>query len=209
MFAFRAGGYVIEPHDELIHILFNQKITIDSSVSNNFKSYSPGREFDFTTLPKQMNYYVKEKTLISKSTSVKTGANELFEIPIGSIKYNLFTNISLYKRKYIKKGDPLGVGMPILCSSKDSLFFKIKERLFGYWQLSLDTFTDDVCILGIKQLLKKNKRNKTDEFVSIIMHPKTFSGESFKNLDSFVKRVKKIKEVKIVSFSEIRKMIGR
>ena len=35
------------------------------------------------------------------------------------------------------------------------------------------------------------------------MHPKTFTGDSFDNLDMFIKILKRNNKVKIVSFSEV------
>ena len=172
VYAFRAGGWCIQPFNKIKDALYKNNIKVDSSVVPNNYSGS----FDFRNSPPKTfwNFYLDP-------TSEEVDGSFL-EVPISSIKVPNLFYWKLLLSKTIKTEDnkTLGDGIPLNPDSKSIA----KWLLLGnYSTVSID---------GLKSsLLLKALDNYVDEYsdedyFTIIGHPKSQSNYSMKKIKEFL-----------------------
>lgn len=190
--AYRAGGYCIQPYDELVKVLYDEGIRIDSSVCMYMDNTVPSRFYNYIELPSSMNWWLQPNIQIQNSSEEKPEGCALLEVPIGYYKQKLSDRIRLGKKVMYKHGKPLGVGMPTISSaklSKQGLIQKLISYNRVYQRLSLDSMGADIAYEAIKTLYKKSGSMHKDVYVAVVSHPKVFTGEAFDNLELFIRKV--------------------
>lgn len=175
VFAFRAGGWCIQPFDVIREALFKNNIIIDSSVINN--SYS--ESFDFRKSP--------EKTFwnFNNDPSIEEKGGVFIEVPISSIKVypNFYWNLLINKIMRSPKVKTQTDGIPMNPTRRSILMW----LLFGnYTAVSSDGLKSDLLIKSLKNYEKKYSEN---DYFTTIGHPKTLNTYSLNKIEEFFKYI--------------------
>jgi peptidoglycan/xylan/chitin deacetylase (PgdA/CDA1 family) len=174
-YAFRAGGWCIQPFDRFNHIFSKLDIKIDSSVFYGGRFYSEDYAFDFTKAPKKSSYRFETDVC----NEVENGI--FLEIPISSWRYSPLFYWRLYINGRLNPDQHKMVG--------DGNFLKQPGRKksvltnFTWNHVS----TDGYYASKLNQILKRFVKNNSQNMV-LIGHPKSMTKFSFKKLEDFVKQ---------------------
>jgi len=175
VFAYRAGGWCIQPFNHISDSLKKNNIWLDSTIFYKGKSKSNTHSFDFTNAPNKSFWRFSTDPLIIDNTGFFS------EIPISSYSVNpifywRFFVVKLLKiPKHIYLGDGQGLAINSNLFSKISLFLKKSKT-----PVSIDGYRVKYLYSAYKTLYKSN-----ENFV-IIGHPKLFTVYSLKKLDHFL-----------------------
>lgn len=97
--AYRAGGLSLQPHSELVRILRNNGILIDSSVCKNLFIESEAIKYDYRNVPSKMNWWLTpDKEFTYEGCKVEGG---VFEVPVCSDNNSLFRRLFWKKAKLV------------------------------------------------------------------------------------------------------------
>jgi hypothetical protein len=178
IFAYRAGGWCLQPFSKLEKSFKENQITLDSSVFRNGFYKSEHYSYDFRNAPEKDLYKFEEDPTTEKENGFFT------EVPISPIKNSplFFWKLFLLGRKNPYLHKPLGDGraMPAPGYRK-----KLLTR-FTNNPVSIDGY--NACLL--QKALNRLKRKKMEQMV-VIGHPKALSRYSIIKLEEFIAKNKK------------------
>ncbi len=177
IFAFRAGGWCLQPFDKLRKAFKENNITLDSSVFRNGHYSSEHYSYDFRNAPDKDIYTFEEDVIVENEKGFFT------ELPISPIKNSplFFWKLFLLGRKNPYLHKPLGDGQAMPAP--------------GYRKKLLTRFTNNpVSVDGYNShLLQKALtalKNKNCENMVVIGHPKALSRYSIQKIEEFVEKNK-------------------
>ncbi len=191
--AYRAGGYSLQPHSELVRILRSNGILIDSSVCRHLYITSNTNNYDFRNVPSQMNWWLTPDKDFAYEGSKEEGG--LFEVPVCS------DNNSLFKRLFWKREKILlaSYGWPDRngsCAkievSEESRPSKLKLLLNYnkiYSLVSFDGTAPERLFSALKKIEKRYNTKKNDVYISILGHPKLCDEYVLDGMKRFVEQV--------------------
>ena len=175
VFAYRAGGWCIQPFDKIKNALLENKIWLDSTLYFNGKSNSETHCFNFCGMPNKLSYHFEDDPL------VECGYGKFLEVPIASYKvpalffWKLLVAKKLGGRLHTTYGDGSAAGAGILDKLRMLLMSTHSVvSVDGYKSSFLADAFDHYC-----------EHFSGGEFV-VIGHPKAFSQYSLSKLDSFL-----------------------
>lgn len=175
IFAYRAGGWCIQPFDKIKNALKKNNIWLDSTVFYGGYNKSTTHYYDFRNAPKKDGWRFEDDPLVEDN-------NGFFkELPISSIKYSplFYWKFAYTKKRGRGKFKIFGDGSAVGASKKDI----IKMLIFPSWGcVSCDGFRSSMLNDAYKKYIKNQKKN----FV-IIGHPKGQSLFSLKIINKFIK----------------------
>lgn len=179
IFAYRAGGWCLQPFSKLKKAFKQNNITLDSSVFRNGFYSSENYHYDFRGAPDKDIYRFEDEP-------EKENANGFFtELPISAIRNSplFFWRLFLLGRKNPYLHKPLGDGKAMAAPGQR------KKMLTQYTNctVSIDGYNANLLQKAFKQLQKK----KFEQMV-IIGHPKALSRYSIQKLEEFVVKNKEI-----------------
>jgi hypothetical protein len=187
IFAFRAGGWCLQPFNKFERPFRENGITLDSSVFRNGHFSSQQYSYDFRDAPDKDIYRFENDPLVESTSGYFT------EIPISPIRNSplFFWTLFFLGRKdpYLHK--PLGDGRAMAAPGYRK---KLLTR-FSNNPVSVDGFNSSLLPMALKLLQKQGKENMV-----IIGHPKALSRYSLIALEGFVKKYKN--EHQFTTFSE-------
>ena len=191
---FRAGGYLIEPFNDLSKALLNNGIYIESTVCPDFTNDNDIFSFNFTSYPK--------KTYYKFNTNLSLENNEgcFWEIPIRTVKiptlWNIYFTI-LRKLKYPDlEGERKGIGAGYSISSTQTSQISKIIKLLTYpkvIQLSTDSNFKEKFDYSIK---------KVPKYSNMILHPKLLNSHTINLIKEYI-NFNKIKFNSISDFINI------
>ena len=188
--AYRAGGFVIEPEEELFRELVRLGIRIDSSVA--LYQMSPGC-YDYMSIPDCLNWWMAPQT--GFRSPVGRGKDTIYEVSIGAARNSVFKFAGIQPKDLRVKSR---VGAGSFVKNEDAkrekkaveLLRIMKRRLFGLGILSLDTRGYKVLMRDIEEIYCRYGCKEQDAYTAIICHPKLASKDTVMNLENFVASVK-------------------
>jgi len=188
---FRAGGYLIEPFNELSGALKENDILIDSSVCPNLSNDNNVFSYNFNNYPDLIKYNFKE----SPSKVNKEGG--FLEIPVKTIYINRYRNLFYlilrrlkYKNLEInRKGTGAGLTIELKTNKRIKMVLNKLNRSY-YNQL-----TTDSCFKEKYNFLLKKSNNYSVQ----ILHPKLLNDHMISIMQMNLKN-KKIKFISINDF---------
>jgi hypothetical protein len=170
IFAFRAGGWCIQPFEKFKSAFIKNNISVDSSVFRNGKYSSEQYSYDFTNAPNLSSWNFDNDPCKSEEGPFK-------EIPISSIKNSplFYWKLFLLGRINPYEHKPLGDGVPIAAPGMR------KKLLTQYTQntVSVDGYNAALLSKALRQYKDKNE-------LVIIGHPKSLTRFGLKALDRFI-----------------------
>ena len=175
IFAYRAGGWCLQPFGKLKSAFIKNEISFDSSVFKNGFYTSNHYSYDFRSAPDKDLYRFEEEPEIENTIGYFT------ELPISAIKNSPFFFWKLFllgrKNPYLHK--PLGDGIAMPAPGQR------KKMLSRYTNCT-------VCIDGynaklLQKALMQLQKKKFKQMV-VIGHPKALSRYSIQKLEEFVNK---------------------
>jgi hypothetical protein len=173
VFAFRAGGWCLQPFDKLKNAFVKHQITLDSTVFKNGFYQSENYHYDFRNAPEKDHYCFENDPTQESKTGFFT------ELPIADIRNSplFFWTLFLLGRKNPYFHKPLGDGKAMAAKG-------YRKRLLTSYSnnpVSVDGYNARLLEKALKQCIKK----KFDHFV-IIGHPKALSRYSLQKIETFI-----------------------
>lgn len=205
--AFRAGGYCVQPHNELFKALKENGIHIDSSVV--FKQKANGVNlYDFTDLPERYGWLISADSPMNYIA--ENGENAIFEIPIASIKNSLLRRLFCKNtERQLPRGEIKGtfigngkVEVPKKISKVKKLFNYNKQYKF----LTVDSVSYKLLMRKLKKIVNKN--TKKPMFVATIGHPKLISNVWLQNFEGLLTQIQKEEKICAVTMQDVIKKLG-
>jgi len=188
IFAYRAGGWSVQPFNKIKKALKNNNIWLDSTVFRGGYYKSNTHFFDFRNAPKKGMWRFEDNILEENQNGY------FLEIPISSIKVSPFFYWKFALNKKFNNSNRytiFGDGKPIGASNRDIIKMLLVPT---YSAVSCDGYRSSL----LEQAYKNYKYKKYNHFV-IIGHPKGQSAYSLQKLEMFVKN----KYIDIKSFRDI------
>lgn len=178
IFAYRAGGWSIQPFIKIKEALKKHNIYLDSTVFYGGYNKSETHFIDFRKAPFKDSWKFEDDVLIEEKKGFFT------EIPITSWYYSpLFFWKFAYTKKLNKfKHKIFGDGSPIGASKKDIIKMLMKG---GFAPVSTDGYKSVILQKAFNFYQKKNF-----QYFVTIGHPKALSIFSLKNLEFFIRENK-------------------
>lgn len=209
--AFRAGGWCLQPEEELLTALRAENILIDTSVYNGGYNLNPVKYHDYRKSPRKAGWWIDPGQGLAHEAC--QAASHIFEVPIGAYYSLPLQGLKrMYFKKYRlriddKKENPKGISLDsILLKNKwDVMQEKFESK---FLQPILFTF-DAACLQVMMDLLNYYLRHfdcvHEEQYISIIGHPKTLSEASLREIDKFCAQVslEKSKQVRFIRLRDI------
>lgn len=189
--AFRAGGYCLEPQKEILKLLYDCGIKVDSSaVYGSFYLRYP-HYYDYRKMLSPVGYFFDPRMGLNAESSMNDF--RMYEVPIGSLK-PLHRKL-LYRKRYKKIHCGEMKGMYVSGNYRKSKIKEEIEILKGYmggaYILTFDERTWD----GMLEILDYSIRNQdidNDEvYIAIVGHPKLVTHDLLVNTELFLKNLQK------------------
>lgn len=175
VFAFRAGGWCIQPFSHISKALSSNGITLDSTVFQGGCANSSSHSFDFTSAPGLDSWWFHHDPCIPDKDGV------FYEVPISSqvvspLFFWKFAATKFFGNK--SKHRCFGDGVAIKNSKKDTLRMLTRSSSSV---VSVDGYKSSLLLDGYK----KAERSGTKNFV-VIGHPKALSEFSLSNITNWL-----------------------
>jgi hypothetical protein len=173
VFAFRAGGWCLQPFDKIKNAFIKHQVTLDSTVFKNGFYKSENYHYDFRDAPDKDLYRFEN----DPTQENKTGF--FMEMPIATIRNSplFFWRLFLLGRKNPYFHKPLGDGRAMAAKG----YRKKLLTSFSNNPVSVDGYNARLLGTALKQCIKK----KFNHFV-IIGHPKALSRYSLQKIEQFI-----------------------
>jgi len=173
IFAYRAGGWCLQPFSLIKNAFKKHEITLDSSVYKNGFFTSKQYSYDFRNAPDKDIYTFEDDLVIEKENGTFT------ELPISSIKNSplFFWQLFLLGRKNPHLHKPLGDGQAMAAPGyRKKLLTKLTNN-----PVSVDGYNSKLLQRVLNKLLSNNKKHMV-----VIGHPKALSRYSIQKIEEFV-----------------------
>jgi hypothetical protein len=177
--AFRAGGLALQPHErELLRILRDNGITIDSSIAKDYTLHMDTLDIDYRSMPRAANWMMSELAGIAGS-----GTEGILEVPIVTFSMGLPERIAFLIGRARAMRERRGASISRAArqtrwSSMLTLLRGNTRYLTGnpVFLFSADTkgYTRQMLVRGFKAYVEKHLRleQRGPIFVSMMNHPK-------------------------------------
>ncbi len=200
--AYRAGGFTLQPHQELIKALYKEGIRIDSSIAPMLSS-GGANSYEYTHVIQNVNWNISsdnEWWIDSNNTEA------LYEIPVATENKNPFC--FLLKRIFCPQSIKLNLGTKrgsyINAGNVDSRKkVSVINYISCYNALSLDAYKAEFLYKQLIRYYKKHHCNEKDATIAIIGHPKLVIPEYINNLQSFIQMIKKDNRFQFCNIGEV------
>jgi len=179
IFAFRAGGWCIQPFDKISKALQKHNIWLDSTLYKNGLNLSSTHFIDFRNMPEKTSWKFCNNPLLEDKNGFFT------ELPISSMKMSPFFywKFAFTKKFATFKHRIFGDGSPVGASKRD--IFKMLTKA-SYSVVSCDGLKSSLLLKSYHNYLKLNQ----DNFV-VIGHPKAVSLYSLAKIDELLNYLQK------------------
>jgi len=186
--AFRAGGFCLQPEQELLKELYLNGIRIESSICKGISSNSGIHYYNYFNLPKAINWWISPSNGISVQEKLDL-RQKLFVVPIGSLD-NVFLKLKLlllYPKltQYPLKGkhSPSSI-------NKESFIRKQVQKISSLINQSLIFTADGLHYMKMVEIidyyLHKHDCVNNNYYLTMICHPKFSGGSVVKNIGQFI-----------------------
>lgn len=187
--SFRAGGWCIQPFDQLADLFREQGIRIDSSVFPGGSFFSPHYDFDFTKVPRFSDRYTFEEDVCQP-----VAGGSFCEYPIASWRYSplFYWRLYILGRLLPQRHKMLGDGLFLAQPGRK------RSVLTGFtWN---HVSSDGYYAGKLRRQARYYQRLGVDYFV-VIGHPKSLTIYAKEQLEAFLKSTKN--KYSFPAFSEL------
>ena len=174
IFAFRAGGWCLQPFSQIAPALRDEGIWLDSTVFVGGQSKDRQRWYDFTSAPNRSFWRFSDDPIVEDQTG------EFVEVPISTHKLSplFFWGIALRKKLGGARHQPFGDGGLMQADGK------------YYWQRLTQSTFSAVSMDGVKsdmlEVAYRSHAGKGATILNVIGHPKSLTRYALMRLDEFL-----------------------
>lgn len=190
VFAYRAGGWCIQPFDTIKEALWDEGIWLDSTVYHSGVSEDTVRGYDFSRASRKPSWRFESDPVEEEP------AGKFVEVPISACKLypDFFWKMVIAKKLLGKNHQAYGNGASMTAVSSYYL-----KRLTSptYSVVSIDGLKAGT----LSQALKQNRRWGNHEIFNVMGHPKSLTPYSIHKLDVFLKKHRP--ELEPVTFQDL------
>jgi hypothetical protein len=174
VFAFRAGGWCIQPFDKISKALQKHNIWLDSTLYKNGLNLSSTHYIDFRNMPEKTKWKFNDNPLVEDENGFFT------EMPISSMRMSPFFywKFAFTKKFATHEHKIFGDGSPVGASKKD--IFKMLTKSSNS-VVSCDGYKSSF----LEKAYHKYKDDEHGNFI-VIGHPKAMSLYSLENMNKFL-----------------------
>lgn len=177
IFAYRAGGWCLQPFDKIKNALLNNGIWLDSTVFNQGYSSDPTRHFNFKEMP-QLPYWPFSSDPLQVNSS-----GEFIELPISAYQTSplFFWKLAFHKKFSSKQFKPFGDGQAMVANNQ-YYFDRLTKSTYG------PVMIDGAKAGQLQSALNRHIRvQKKNAIFNIMGHPKSLAPYSLIKLEQFLK----------------------
>lgn len=185
VFAYRAGGWCIQPFDKIKLALKENGIWLDSTVFSSGHSDDPTRHFNFEGTPEAAFWCFSADPLVQDENGY------FVEVPISAMKTSPLFFWKLAFLKLFSKGafKPFGDGNAMIANGS-YYFSRLTQTTYG--PVMIDGAKAGQLQSAFKQ---HNKKSMNNAVLNVMGHPKSLSPYSLSQLELFIKKNKNIKSI--------------
>lgn len=198
--AYRAGGFCIQPHEDLIKILYENGIRIDSSITPNLIFNAENNWYNYSHKVPNSNWYIGTNCEWWKDSPHEEIS--LYEVPIATenkepISFclkKIFTPNRIKFNLGEKKGSYIGG------TSKSTFINKLKSiynYITSYNTITLDGYEAEFIYNQIYRFYKKHCCEQNDYTIALIGHPKLSSRLYVDNIKKLIDLINDNNEMEI------------
>lgn len=199
--AYRAGGFTLQPHQELVKVLNDNGIRIDSSVAPML--YSEGvNSYDYVKKDLHENWYISAENEWWENSKSE---NALLEIPVATENKNPLW--FLVKRVLAPNTIKLNLGPKRGSYMNEQA---IPRRKVSYWKyltcynaMSLDAYCAEYIYSQLRRYYRKHKCNKKNCVIAIIGHPKLVTDKYVENTRRLIEFIKKDNRFELIGMPRV------
>ncbi len=190
VFAYRAGGWCLQPFDKLKDALKNHNILLDSTVYEDGFNSSATHFYDFKNAPLKSFWRFEDDPVVEASDG------SFVEVPISTYAVSpLFFWKFAYHKKFAKNSHKTyGDGVSAGGSSNSSIFKMLSSKTRSI--VSMDGYRASL----LKKALKESQKRDPEGNFVVIGHPKAVTPYSLDMLDGFLNF--KAGEHRVMTFTE-------
>ncbi|MZQ75531.1 MAG: hypothetical protein GT589_05155 [Peptoclostridium sp.] len=210
--AFRAGGWNLLPERELLKSLASEGIWIDSSIFRGGRLKTGIHGFDYTKVPKSINWWIDPDLGIEHEA--QKGDGRILEMVIGSYygrpgllakKIENSVRGRLRKRR-LGETPQRGTAFSDSKGAFETFVKRLENYIFQPIMLTYDGLCKEIMVDIVKQYLKSFDCENNDYYLSVIGHPKSMSNIGMLELEGFCRHMNKEYKgmVRFVNTSDIK-----
>jgi hypothetical protein len=193
VFAFRAGGWCMQPFDVIAPALKEEGIWLDSTVYAEGVSEDDQRGFDFRGSPRKESWHFSHDPIMEDADGY------FVELPISACRVSplLFWRMAFIKK--ISKGQhsPFGDGMAMTANAQ------------YYWTRLTSSSISVASIDGLKasfldHALSYHDKNANSRIFNVMGHPKSVTPYAIKKLDRFLAGASAMKGITFQNLKALR-----
>jgi hypothetical protein len=193
VFAYRAGGWCMQPFEIIAPALKESGIWLDSTVYVDGVSEDDKRGFDFTGAP------VKEIWRFSDNPIIEDDAGSFMEVPISACRVSplLFWKMAFIKKLLKGQHEPFGDGSAMTANAQ------------YYWKRLTASSISVASIDGLKasflnHAYRAHKMKANSRIFNVMGHPKSVTPYSVRKLDQFLLEAEGMRAVTFQDFISIK-----
>lgn len=195
--AYRAGGFALQPHQELVKALKENGIRVDSSAAPMLAAGGTN-SYDFTQAPRQVNWHISPQGQWWENRPQDQDA--LFEIPVATENKNPIS--FLMRRVFAPKTIKLSLGPKrgsYINMDTDAPAKKVSvtEYISCYNALSMDAYQAEYLYRQLNRFIKKHRWSNQDYAIALIGHPKLVTKEYVDNLCRLIHLIQNDKNMQL------------
>lgn len=188
--AYRAGGFSVQPEEELLPLLAAKGIIIDSSVIGGGCSHALPQQYDFRSLPDVPGWWFDPAKGYNHYTTAGNGM--MFEVPVLGVRPGRDKLWLKSHGRQFSSGSTKGFSAGKNCGTKwEILTRKAKSLMLESCPLSFDNWDVDSLMWMVRRILKGHNINEEELYVSVLGHPKLQNEELLLNTSRFIERIQK------------------
>lgn len=197
VFAFRAGGWCLQPFSEIEQALSSSGLWLDSTVYPGGYSGDTGRHHDFRSSPAKSFWRFRD------NPAEEASDGGFVEVPISSFRASplLFWKMAYARRRAPETHKPFGEGRPIRHGSG----YYCRRLLFP----SISVASVDGLKAGtLQSALNQWRRRAGEDFFHAMGHPKSLTQYSLTCLRQFLGRNKQMEPVVLADYAYLKPESG-
>ena len=180
IFAFRAGGWCLQPFEQIKQALQDNHIWLDSTLFLNGFSDDPARWINFKNMPKEAVWNFENDPLIINKEGYFT------EVPISSVKTSplFFWKLAFHKFSSNKMLSTFGDGQAMISNSN---YYLQRLTKTTYGPVMIDGSKAGQLEKAFKTHLRSARKGSV---FNVMGHPKSLTPYSLQQLEAFLKKHK-------------------
>jgi peptidoglycan/xylan/chitin deacetylase (PgdA/CDA1 family) len=191
VFAYRAGGWCLQPFDKIGEALLKQGIWLDSTVYQMGFSPDDIRGFDFRDAPDQATWRFSQDPLKVDPEG------KFLELPITSCRVSPLFYWKLALQKKLARGayKSFGDGQAMVANSA---YYKALLTKPSYSVASIDGAKAGLLEIAYRQMSRKGEEG----LFNVMGHPKALTPDSLRRLDQFLQNHSELESVTLQAYRD-------